>query len=275
MQSVIILYIPVIHNGYLEFFRKYHDVDCLYIPSDELIDEFTPFKREIRQISAIVMKDIIESGKLFQRVEILNHSSISKIQNCQIITASDSVSSGIVGKYFPHSNPVIDTVFLRWDEKNVRSEKPAGYDEISTDPFDREMIEIAGNEAVKGSCWWRRVGAVLVKDRKIMLIKHNIHVPSEHSPYAIGDPRDFIEAGKDNEIATTLHAEEMIVVEAARRNDLGLEGTSIYPIVFPCPKCAKMIAYSGIKKCYFKEGHASLDGLESMKAKKVKIILVK
>lgn len=274
-KQIIILYVPVLHKGYLDFFKKYRGAECLYVPSNALIDEFMPFKREIRQIEPQVMKKMIESSRLFHQVKVLRHDSVSKIRNCGIITGSDSVSLGLVSKYFPNTNPIINTTFLRWDEKNVYSQKPSGYDRISTKEFDRTLIEAAIVESRKGSCWWRRIGAVLVKGKKVVLIRHNIHVPSELNPYSLGDPRDVIEAGKKNEVSTTLHAEEMIIAEAAKKTGIGLKGASLYMTVFPCPKCAKLIAYSGIKKCYFKEGHASLDGLEVLKAKKVEIILVK
>lgn len=274
MRRVIILYVPVLHKGYLDFFKKYHDAECLYIPNNKLIGEFMPLQREIRQIEPRVIRSIIKNAKLFNQVKILTHDSTNKLKNCEIVTSNDSVSQGLTKKYFSGFSCITDTIFLRWDEKNVYSQKPSGYDRISTEKFDRTLMEVATVESRKSSCWWRRIGAVLVKNKKIMLIRHNIHVPSELNPYSLGDPRDVIEAGKNNEVSTTLHAEEMIIAGAAKVG-LGLKGASLYMTVFPCPKCAKIIAYSGIKKCYFMEGHASLDGLEVLKAKKVEIILVK
>ncbi len=113
-----------------------------------------------------------------------------------------------------------------------------------------------------------------MKNKKIILISHNRHLPSEHTPYALGDPRDFVKAGESPDIRTSLHAEHGLIVEAARQG-IKLNGLSIYAIIFPCPICAKSIAYSGIKNLFFKTGWASLDGLDVLKAQNVKIILVK
>ena len=48
----------------------------------------------------------------------------------------------------------------------------------------------------------------------------------------------------------------------------------MYVTTFPCPTCAKLIAYSGIKKLYAGGGYAVLDGELVLKAKGVKIIFV-
>ena len=124
------------------------------------------------------------------------------------------------------------------------------------------------------SCWWRQLGATIVKNKKPIIETYNRHTPSEYSSYAHGDPRDFIEPGKLNHIATVLHAEQAAITEAARRG-VSLKGTSIYTPVFPCGMCAKQIAFSGIKKCYFQTGSASLGGEEVMRANGVEIILIK
>jgi dCMP deaminase len=121
--------------------------------------------------------------------------------------------------------------------------------------------------------WWRQVGAAVIKKGKITLQSHNTHVPSEHSPYINGDPRDFITAGKNPELATSLHAEQVIITEAARKG-IPLEGASIYVTAFPCPVCAKLVAYSGIKKCFFRRGSATLDGEQILKSNRVKMIQI-
>ncbi len=275
MKKIIILYIPVLHAGYLKFLEKYKKADTLYILGSKLIREFTFLEKEIRQINPIIVKKIIKSGGLFHKVKILTNNLVKKLQHLPIITADESISLNLVKKYFPRSELTIDTVFLRWDEKNILTKKPVGYDTISRSKFDRKMIKITEEEAKHSSDWWRNVGAVLVKNGNIILrAHHNHHLPSDHTPYTFGDPRDFVKAGENNDIATSLHAEQSIITEAAREG-IKLKGSSLYATDFPCPMCARELSKTGIKKCYFKKGHASLNGLEIMKAKNIKIILVK
>jgi dCMP deaminase len=64
------------------------------------------------------------------------------------------------------------------------------------------------------------------------------------------------------------------VAEAAAKG-VSLEGGSLYVNIFPCPPCAKLIAYSGIKNLYYSGGYGALDGESVLKAKGVKIIYIK
>ena len=153
------------------------------------------------------------------------------------------------------------------------SQKPVDFDRQSDDPFDLKMMALAYNESEGSTCWWRHVGSVLVRSGEVILKAHNQHVPSEHMPYVFGDPRDFIEAGKLSHFASTLHSEDMIFLKALEKG-IRTADADFYVSVFPCPRCAKYIAYSGIKRCFFGSGHASLDGQTDLKAKGVELIYV-
>ncbi|MFH0803800.1 MAG: deaminase [Candidatus Tagabacteria bacterium] len=275
MKKIIILYVPVLHQGYIDFFKKKGDVEIIFVIGENLISEFMSLHKEIRQIDPVQMALIIEDFMEFPDVRVLDEKWIKYLQKIDysIITANDAISLGVVEKYFPDYQKEIDSVFLRWDEKNVNSQY-SKHDRISTNKFDRSIIETLEKEAEKSSDWWRHVGAAIVKNGKIVLITHNRHVPSEHIPYVFGDPRDFIKAGESPHIRTSLHAEHGLIVEAARQG-IKLDGCNLYTTVFPCSICAKSVAYAGIKNLFFKTGHASLDSYEILKSKKIEVILVK
>lgn len=276
MKKVLISYVPVLHDGYLRFFSKYAaNVDALLIFSRALAKEFTYLEEEIRAVDPEVMVKVIKTLDLFKNVLVLEAHMINYIcRDYEIIAVDDGISRRLVKKYIPvKKNVEFDSAFLRWDETNVISSKPAGYHRESHDVFDREMMILANREAQKSSDWWRHVGAVAVKNKKILFTAYNQHLPSEHTPYVFGDPRDFIEAGKQSDIATSLHAEQAIIIKAARLGVI-LEGADIYVSVFPCPMCAKPVALAGFVRCFFASGHASLNGEEIMKSRGVEIIYV-
>src|SRR6185369_15532026 len=112
-------------------------------------------------------------------------------------------------------------------------------------------------EAQKSSDMWRQVGAAIVKGKKIVLTAYNKHLPSDHTPYTNGDPRNNFHKGDHIEISSAIHAEAGLIAEAAKRG-LKLKGLDMYATTFPCPPCAKLIAGSGIKTLYFAEGYAML-----------------
>lgn len=278
MMRILVLYVPILHEGYLTLFKKYSQrVDCMHLLGKQLISELSPHGNEIRAIAPERMKSIICASGFFRSVEILTPAKAKQLAGTghTIVTADETISRAFIEKYAPVAHVIYSPVFLRWDEKHVHKQQPAHYDRISRTKFDREIMVRARRASDKSSDWWRHVGAVIVKDGRIVLESHNTHTPSEHIPYAFGDIRDCVPAGTLSHISTALHAEQGVIAMAARNEKIGLEGADIYTTVFPCPVCAKIIAHAGIKRCFFAEGHATFDGEQVLKAHGVEIVLVK
>ncbi len=275
MKRVLLLYVPVLHEGYVKLFEKHRaDVDAFYLLGEDLVSDFFSLHKEIRALDSKTMKTLIEALHLFPAVSVLHKENVGELREADLITAADEICRKVIAAHFPKNPVVYEQVFLRWDEKNVKSSVDVKYDRVSEDRFDRGMCAEAANEAEKSSDWWRHVGAVVVKDGKIIFGGHNHHVPSEHMPYAQGDPRDVVEAGTLNLVYTSLHAEQTIIAEAAQKG-VALRGADMYLNIFPCPLCAKLMAGAGIKKCFFKSGAAWLDAESVLRANGVEIILVK
>jgi deoxycytidylate deaminase len=264
----------VLHKGYLEFFRRYCKiVQSLWLIGADLAAECCTLHTEIRALDPHLIKEMLGALNIFSEIIILDRENIHLALAEKIITASEKVSQEVVKKYFPNAEVIVDTVFLRYDESNVKSLTPVAYGRLSDDPFDIEMMTLACNEADKSSDWWRHVGAGLVINRKMIAIAHNQPVPYEQMPYIFGNPRDFIQAGILSEYSDVLHSEKAVCIKAWRRGVL-LDEADLYVTVFPCPDCSKFIAYSGVKRCFFGSGHASLDGQSVLKSQNVELIYV-
>jgi len=277
LKPILILYVPVLHEGYINIFsecRKF--VSACYILGDEFIKEFTFLEKEIRAIEPGVIRGLVDSLGFFEKVEVLDRRNAERIFPIEkgVITANESVSRRFAEKYLSSEIVNYVPVFLRWDEKSVFSQEVVHYDREEDGEKYRLMMDTACKEAGKSSDWWRRVGAVAVRDGNILITEYNHHLPSEHTPYVFGDPRDSITAGTRSDLSSAIHAEQAIIAEAAKKG-IPLEGADIYVSVFPCPVCAKLIASAGFKRCFFGSGHASLDGEKVLEAAKVEIILVK
>jgi dCMP deaminase len=276
MSKIIFAYIPVLHEGYRKFVSTHEDAGVLYLWGQDLIDESDYLAKEIRALNPELMKKSLEALGFNLRIEILTKARITEIASFlgEIIMPDDDISHNFVEKYLADKKVTFDNIFLRWDRRNsVRENKIANDQVITSDEFSKKMMRVAEGEAEKSSDWWRHVGSVIVKDGKAILIGHNHHVPSEHIPYADGDPRNAFHKGECLELSTAIHAEASLIAEAARQG-LSLEGAEIYVTAFPCPPCAKLIAYSGIKKIYYKEGYGVLDGEGIMKTKGIEIFFV-
>jgi len=275
MRKVILAYVPVLHDGYRRFFEKYQDAN-LYIIGSELIAQFDELSKEIRQLDPQLIKKSIESWGIFESVNVANKKEIEILakETNQIIMPNDEVMRTLVDEYFSGREIIFDDIFLRWDKHNTTKEFPVDPNrKITSNDFDKEMMLAANLFSKESSDWWRKIGSVIVKDEKIIVSACNRHVPSEHTPFANGDPRSNFHKGVHLELSTAIHAEAAAIAEAARQG-VSLGGASIYVTTFPCPPCAKLIAYSGIKKIYYNIGYGVLDGESILKDNGVEIIFV-
>lgn len=276
MKKVLVAYVPVLHEGYRKFFEA-HSGAVLYIFGKSLVEkDFPHLGKEIRALDPKIMKTIIESLQIFEDVKVLDANNLLKFQalEANFILPDEDVSIELAEKYLKSKKVIFEPVFLRLDKHKSMEEKPVEADQtISRDTKDHKIIELLKKEAEKSSDWWRRIGAAVVKDEKVILIAHNKHLPSEHSPYSVGDPRNNFHKGLGVELSTSFHSEAALISEAARKGVV-LLGTSMYVTIFPCPPCAKLIANSGIKKLYYAGGYVLLDQDKILKSAGVEIIYV-
>jgi dCMP deaminase len=275
-EKMVIAYIPVLHEGYRRFLSKYCADKPLYIFGESLIEKFDYLYKEVRALEPELIKRSVEAWGICQEVNILELDRVEKLQvkDLEIIAPKEDVIKDFLKEHFPTVSAQFDDVFLRWDKHNYTSQVEITPDmKVSRAEFDKKMMELALGEARGGSDWWRRVGAVIVKDGKVLFAGASRHVPSAHTPYANGDPRNAAHKGVNLELSTGLHAEAGLIAKAAKEG-VSLEGAEIYVTTFPCPPCAKLIAYSGIKKMYYASGYGVLDGESILKSQGVEIVLV-
>lgn len=277
MDPVIVAYIPVLHEGYRRLFERYPEAKELAIFGNDVIAGFEHLVKDIRKLDPDLVRKSIEAWKVFDRVTVLDPSTIRRLQEekTPLIVSDDDLTTELVQKYFSANQIKKDTIFLRWDKRTSVEPIPVSPDvTISEEEFDKEMITAAKNEGRESTDWWRRIGALAVKDGKIVLKAHNIAVPSEQTAYDEGDPRSNFKSGVHLESSLFLHAEAGLVAQAAKAG-ISLTGTDVYAETFPCPPCAKQLAYSGIKRLFYRTGYNVLDGERILKSQGVQIIFVK
>ncbi len=275
-MRTLVAYVPVLHEGYRRFFETYEGPKELFILGPEFIQADRAMSRDIRQLDAKLMQKAIEALGIFERVSVLTTGDAQQLneKGREIVLPDEEVSRELARKYFTDADVSFDSIFLRWDKHNALEEKPIVPEErITRDEFHRRVMGEAHTEAEKSSDNWRHVGGAIAKDGVVILLAHNSHLPSEHTPYVNGDPRNNFRRGEYIEISSAFHAEVSLIAEAARRG-ITLEGADMYVTVFPCPPCAKAIAHSGIKNLYCGGGYGVLDGEDILKGAGVKIIFV-
>ncbi len=271
-KRILILHAPVIHAGYLDFFNRNKDrIESIYLIPEVLIEKLSAIKSDIAAIPSSEMKNLLNAMG-YENVEVFSEGMEADLSSKSLLLINDRVSRHLQQTYFPSSDIEWDSTFLRWDIDSIQTEDVVSLPE-SHDPFDQEMMRRAYAEGEKSSDWWRHVGAVLVKDGELVEVGHNQGMPSDHTPYLRGAVRDFIQPGVQPELVDTIHAEQDLISQAARRGT-ALEGASLYITHFPCPVCAKLIVGSGIRQCFFAEGWSTLASAPLLKAAQIEVAKV-
>jgi dCMP deaminase len=116
---------------------------------------------------------------------------------------------------------------------------------------DRNFINIAKELATASKCVSKQVGAVIVKDGRILSTGYNGTPPGHtnccdhwNGKYT----KDHHEWSKTYEI----HAEMNAIIWAAREG-ISIEGATIYVTLEPCSECSKNLIASGIKRVVYEK----------------------
>ncbi len=110
--------------------------------------------------------------------------------------------------------------------------------------------------AKRTTCLRRGVGAVLVKNKRILATGYNGAPAGLKHCEEVGCLREneSIPSGTRHELCRGLHAEQNVIVQAAYHG-IAIGGATIYCTNKPCVICSKMIINAGIKKIVYDEGY--------------------
>jgi dCMP deaminase len=128
--------------------------------------------------------------------------------------------------------------------------------------WDTYFMEIAHLVATRATCPRRSVGAVLVKDRRILATGYNgaprgiSHCPDEGG--TTDWPKGCLKAGH---CIRALHAEQNALLSAAMIGT-PCAGSTIYVTCQPCNMCAKMLINAGIERVIYEGDYPDEFSLE-------------
>lgn len=139
--------------------------------------------------------------------------------------------------------------------------------------WDEYFMQIAKLVATRSTCLRRKVGAVLVKDKRILATGYNGAPRNLPHCEETGCLREKlgIPSGERQEICRGLHAEQNAIIQAALYG-ICIEGAVLYCTHQPCITCSKMIINAGIKKVIFKGEYPDRLASEMLKEAGIKLI---
>jgi len=123
--------------------------------------------------------------------------------------------------------------------------------------WDEYFMEITNLVATRATCLRRKVGAILVKDRRILATGYN--GPPKGVPHCDelgGCLREklSVPSGERQELSRAVHAEQNAIIQAAKMGT-NIDGATLYVTNHPCFICAKMLINAGVSKIIFADGY--------------------
>ncbi|UCF07048.1 MAG: cytidine/deoxycytidylate deaminase family protein [bacterium] len=115
--------------------------------------------------------------------------------------------------------------------------------------WDEYFMKITRLVAERSTCLRRKVGAIIVKDKRIISTGYNGAPRGLAHCLDIGCLRERlgIPSGERHELCRGAHAEQNAIIQAAG-SGMGMEGATMYCTTAPCSACTKMIINAGIKR---------------------------
>ncbi|HFD04792.1 MAG TPA: cytidine deaminase [Firmicutes bacterium] len=140
--------------------------------------------------------------------------------------------------------------------------------------WDEYFMQITELVKERSTCLRRKVGAVIVKNKRILTTGYN--GPPEgfkHCDELGGCIRDrlHIPSGQRQELSRAVHAEQNAIVQAAKMG-ISIDGGTIYVTNHPCVICTKMLINAGIKRIIYKEGYPDELSKEMLKEGNIEVI---
>jgi dCMP deaminase len=115
--------------------------------------------------------------------------------------------------------------------------------------WDSYFLEITQVVASRSTCLRRQVGALIIRDKRILATGYN------GAPSGLAHCRETgclreargIPSGERHELCRALHAEQNAMLQAAMYG-VPIQGATLYCTTHPCVMCVKMLINAGMKE---------------------------
>ena len=134
-------------------------------------------------------------------------------------------------------------------------------------------MDITSLVAKRSTCTRRAVGAIIVKDRRVLATGYN-GAPSHVRHCAeVGCLREQLDvpSGERHELCRGIHAEQNAIIQAAYHG-ASIKGGTLFCTNLPCSICAKMIINAGIQRIIYQSGYADTISQEMLAEAQVELI---
>jgi dCMP deaminase len=122
--------------------------------------------------------------------------------------------------------------------------------------WDEYFLQLAVQAATRSTCLRRQVGAVLVRDKRVLATGYNGAPRGITHCLDVGCLREEMQvaSGERHELCRAIHAEQNAVIQAAVHG-VAIEGATLYCTHHPCVLCAKILINCGVREIHYLEGY--------------------
>ncbi len=205
---------------------------------------FKRMKERNREDDPTTYAAFVHIEKIEQKSDVATHQSLSdamKNANIKIVNDAD----------FQHLYDQIDNA-LASISKDFKLNRPS---------WDEYFMSIARVVATRSNCIKRKVGAIIVKDKRVISTGYNGTPRGVKNCNEGGCPRcnAFAESGKNLEECYCSHGEENAIIQAAYHG-ISTKGATLYTTFSPCLLCTKMILNAGIVEVVYNAEYPLAEG---------------
>ena len=146
---------------------------------------------------------------------------------------------------------------------------------IERPSWDEYFMSIARLAATRSTCLRRQVGAVIVKDKRILTTGYNGAPAGLPHCLDIGCLREKLKipSGERHELCRATHAEQNAIVQAATMG-VSIKDSVMYSTTHPCILCTKLIINAGINKIVIQDSYPDKMSEEMLRQAGVEIVVM-
>ncbi|MCK5504465.1 MAG: cytidine/deoxycytidylate deaminase family protein [Thermodesulfovibrionia bacterium] len=152
---------------------------------------------------------------------------------------------------------------MKIDIKRLNRKVPEKKDRPTWETY---FMDITSLVAKRSTCLRRAVGAIIVKDKRILSTGYNGAPSGIRHCIETGCLREklMVPSGEKHELCRGIHAEQNAIIQAAYHG-VSIKNGTLYCTNLPCSICAKMIINAGINNIYYASGYADTMSVEMLK----------
>jgi dCMP deaminase len=139
--------------------------------------------------------------------------------------------------------------------------------------LDEYFMKISSVVATRSTCLRHNVGAVLVRDKRILSTGYNGAPTGISHCFEVGCRRENVESGYRHELCRAVHAEQNAIIQAAIHG-VSTSGATLYCTHQPCILCAKMMINARVAKVVYLHCYPDQTALDFLEQAGIEVVRV-